>query len=86
MREKDIRKLISIMVQLGNIVTLNDVKDTCYDIIRANNRYDESFKFSNSLPKQRKFEQRVRNVVCHNRFPEGVGYNNATCSFYKLYK
>ena len=76
MKERHIKSLLEHVLHIRKKITLQDFEKLCYRYLDG--KYHECLMQSNSRPNELKLEQRVRNIVCHKNYPEGVVYKNQT--------
>lgn len=76
MKERHIKSLLEHVLHTRKKITLQDFEKLCYRYLDG--KYHECLMQSNSRPNELKLEQRVRNIVCHKNYPEGVVYKNQT--------
>ena len=76
MKERHIKSLLEHVLHIRKKITLQDFEKLCYRSLDG--KYHECLMQSDSRPNELKLEQRVRNIVCHKNYPEGVVYKNQT--------
>ena len=76
MKERHIISLLINVLSVRKTITLQDFEKLCYQYLGG--KYQECLRQSDSRPNELKLEQRVRNIVCHKNYPEGVVYKNQT--------
>lgn len=76
MKEKHIKSLLKDVLSVRKKITLQDFEKLCFQYLGG--KYHECLRQSDSRPNELKLEQRVRNIVCHKNYPEGVVYKNQT--------
>ena len=76
MKEKHIKSLLKDVLSVRKKITLQDFEKLCFQYLGG--KYHECLRQSDSRPNELKLEQRVRNIVCHKNYPEGVVYRNQT--------
>ena len=76
MKERHINSLLKDVLSVRGKITLQDFEKLCFQYLGG--KYHECLRQSDSRPNELKLEQRVRNIVCHKNYPEGVVYKNQT--------
>ena len=76
MKEKHIKSLLKDVLSVRKKITLQDFEKLCFQYLGG--KYHECLRQSDSRPNELKLEQRVRNIICHKNYPEGVVYKNQT--------
>ena len=76
MKERHIKSLLKDVLSVRGKITLQDFEKLCFQYLGG--KYHECLRQSDSRPNELKLEQRVRNIVCHKNYPEGVVYKNQT--------
>ena len=76
MQERHIKSLLKNVLSVRKVITLQDFEKLCYQYLGG--KYHECLRQSDSRPNELKLEQRVRNIVCHKNYPEGVVYKTQT--------
>ena len=76
MKEKHIKSLLKDVLSVRKKITLQDFEKLCFQYLGG--KYHECLRQSDSRPNELKLEQRVRNIICHKNYPEGVVYRNQT--------
>ena len=76
MKERHIKSLLKNVLSVRKKITLQDFEKLCFQYLGG--KYHECLRQSDSRPNELKLEQRVRNIVCHKNYPEGVVYKNQT--------
>ena len=76
MKERHIKSLLKDVLSVRGKITLQDFEKLCFQYLGG--KYHECLRQSDSRPNELKLEQRVRNIICHKNYPEGVVYKNQT--------
>ena len=76
MKERHIKSLLKDVLSVRGKITLQDFEKLCFQYLGG--KYHECLRQSDSRPNELRLEQRVRNIICHKNYPEGVVYKNQT--------